>query len=1698
MNKLLQHIINAGDVDHKILPGLPKMQRAGIVMFKPPANEKAVYDNIPNPAVVRAKMQKDAVAKQAIAKRAADQAARDRQGYIRQAPPPRSMASKAWAIATNPMTAFAYKAQGRDIPDNFELGPKNSLDIAANMVNPFFYVNEAKEFGKGVGNIAYKGVTDPFSLSGMDFLNTGMHGLGAIPFVAEGVQGANLLSKGLRGATKAYKNTAGMPSTIGRIKNAANVGAIELGYLKGDVTGHSYFNIPADEVSKMMAQEMASLPKGAYSFDGNMSKNSAPLFWTQAARSPKGFTAVNPGTSQLLNWSGTMGRRVKNALPENVESIMPGAPRYTQDLQNRIDLLKKMGDPQSLEKAARLEKEGISSFIISDMPNAAISDQTIRKSFGEFLNNYKSTLDNPIIEVNRKTGLNFPMTNIIDKNIGRWTNEFYEQPSIYMVKGNPLSRVPQIVGDYAGQRAKAFFGRNRDYENPRIPFILTNAAYNAGMNIAGQNEQRYGGENNMFKVFAEEGLEYKGPSIVDYLATKGYSGKKAFRKDLAEKYGIEGYDFSAAKNTELLNRLRENDDLLEQNYQPTQAAIPVERMMEMESQARAARQAAAQSAAQPTRRPANPAPVYNFSPEFQNMRIPEIKVNTSLQPKVIYDSKFSLTPKMVVPLPFGFNKQTASEIPGNITDPVRPVLGPLTSNIYNAEQEVDPINEELRQEAIPGIGKPMGNKFMFNNQDLYSFYKPQGKNLLPYIPANKPAVKTEKYATKSEVEEKPWYEEVIENTSNFFSDAYDSFAESVNKSPLDFRAMNFGTPVSSQGAIEMTRDLTKRGLSLFSPDFAEKYDNWLNRQQAIKNMDQDPKSSIIVPKYDFAPMYVTGDTIPDAGNRQYHLAESMDVDALRFGVRNRGDLTPIDTEAASITAFHPFVNAKTYFADAKDDPADATYLAYSPDGKIQVGQRKDFENKDVQVSRVFSNRVVDFVREPSGSIKKVPAGAKVNKNAFSPAVTVIGDDGKQKEGKLNLVVPEGNKADEAFGVATGGRFIFKTPDGQTRLVSGSLKNIEEEFKRIKGKNPYVTVVSLDNGSYSRGLRTFDQKLTAQDLRSYDNLNRGGGNFAYLLPGQQTSRPLAKFAEFEQEATRRLQALYPGKKVSVEYQDAGLYNQEGGRDIQTQADIQKKGNSQTPVSLHNFNAARDYVLYVDGKPISGDQSNKAGNDIYKDVLWKAADKTGLYHVEDWDVGHIGLAKEGQKTAFDELKAKYPEIFTNPNFIKSLEYINKNKSNPLYQEYYELLNNIQPFTGAPRTTEFMKRSGTTKKAYGGPILDPRGQWAHPGKVTRIPGSDITMQGVNYPVLGIGNNGKKQVMYPGKDYTFGGASYVDEYPMMQFGGGTLLGPIPMMSKITPSIINMFSGDPIKKFINWVNEPSKSKVPSKPASLYDKMNDTFFDKNQAFYDKMDANDDKDYNKSPSYINLSSGRFSGAKVAPGMIDDIVKAAKANNVDPWVMLSLVGRESTFGSGEQQNKDRSGNKQMLVSGWNVAEDYKPYEVNRYLADKQVPGIKVIKDSHGWNYKVEDEKAIENYLKSNPQLINDYYKKLESTPDLGTLDSFALAAQRIKKKGIQNYNPGDPKYSSMVNQDMNLLKQDAELKAYMKSKGYKYGGGLLSNTVSCSNCGHSWKAADGGIDPLNCHKCGGTVKMKNGGQHGKQPLEKKHNIKVTYKK
>ena len=169
---------------------------------------------------------------------------------------------------------------------------------------------------------------------------------------------------------------------------------------------------------------------------------------------------------------------------------------------------------------------------------------------------------------------------------------------------------------------------------------------------------------------------------------------------------------------------------------------------------------------------------------------------------------------------------------------------------------------------------------------------------------------------------------------------------------------------------------------------------------------------------------------------------------------------------------------------------------------------------------------------------------------------------------------------------------------------------------------------------------------------------------------------------------------------------------------------------------------------------------------------------------------------------------------------------------------------------------------KKKEGGMITDPRGQWAHPGQNTRIPGNNITMQGVPYPVLGKANNGMTTMMYPGQDYSFPGASHVDEYPMMEEGGwldkyqkgGTL--PKAQKGKRTPVYVNN-PNDPRLKlysdsasvfkasqnpFIWEGTKPTSKEDYEKKRALQDKMPRWSFDEDQYKKDKK-AKKFKDFN---------------------------------------------------------------------------------------------------------------------------------------------------------------------------------------------------------------------------------------------------------------
>jgi hypothetical protein len=67
-----------------------------------------------------------------------------------------------------------------------------------------------------------------------------------------------------------------------------------------------------------------------------------------------------------------------------------------------------------------------------------------------------------------------------------------------------------------------------------------------------------------------------------------------------------------------------------------------------------------------------------------------------------------------------------------------------------------------------------------------------------------------------------------------------------------------------------------------------------------------------------------------------------------------------------------------------------------------------------------------------------------------------------------------------------------------------------------------------------------------------------------------------------------------------------------------------------------------------------------------------------------------------------------------------------------------------------------------------------------VVEIGSNDITMQGVNQPLLGISDEGDTKYMEPGKDYKFKGKK-VKEYPIAQNGSKQDKGQLVKLDQLT-----------------------------------------------------------------------------------------------------------------------------------------------------------------------------------------------------------------------------------------------------------------------------------------------------------------------------
>lgn len=270
------------------------------------------------------------------------------------------------------------------------------------------------------------------------------------------------------------------------------------------------------------------------------------------------------------------------------------------------------------------------------------------------------------------------------------------------------------------------------------------------------------------------------------------------------------------------------------------------------------------------------------------------------------------------------------------------------------------------------------------------------------------------------------------------------------------------------------------------------------RRAFLKRFGDEDRASVLnlpdIPEINPLDVSFTGDTV-HVNDRRYFLPESLNISNARFGYRNRGDFSEREGMGV-ITTFNPFrpkseINSKKGF-----------YIGVDRNGRFKYGDISKFDNNDM-VSRVYMNRVKSFDTNKDGSLRFKEAG-KGNQGRYVPIINVI-EGGKEVKGSLNFLTGKDNRTD-TYGDITGGRVLLITDDGRVRLVSGSIDDVKKEFERVKelSGQDALNVVVLDNGTYSRGLRTYDNRMTEDDLRSYDAQNTSGGNFLFIQDLMETN------------------------------------------------------------------------------------------------------------------------------------------------------------------------------------------------------------------------------------------------------------------------------------------------------------------------------------------------------------------------------------------------------------------------------------------------------------------------------------------------------------------------------------------------------------------------------------------------------------------
>lgn len=249
-----------------------------------------------------------------------------------------------------------------------------------------------------------------------------------------------------------------------------------------------------------------------------------------------------------------------------------------------------------------------------------------------------------------------------------------------------------------------------------------------------------------------------------------------------------------------------------------------------------------------------------------------------------------------------------------------------------------------------------------------------------------------------------------------------------------------------------------------------------------------------------------GDTIKVDKNF-YIIPESINLNNVKLGSRNRGSREPFNTEGGLISTYKKIIPYEQgRWSDYDSDGHINHFFGYDKTGKPKVGPLKLFGPGDT-MTQVFYSQLLNIPKDNKGQYLYGP-GSKNPKNRKSPLVDLRGEPtinslGKNYRSGLLLMTGHRNKGfnPNAFEMAGGGAYLVKS-DNELRLIRGSVNNVMQELETIQKnhKGHPVYLYEVDNGSYNRGLRPYDKNYSAEELASYDAQNTDyepGGHFFYI-------------------------------------------------------------------------------------------------------------------------------------------------------------------------------------------------------------------------------------------------------------------------------------------------------------------------------------------------------------------------------------------------------------------------------------------------------------------------------------------------------------------------------------------------------------------------------------------------------------------------